>query len=147
MIIIVENSCEREEQRFAWHDKKYWVSPSGYCCVYHRLPFAAVWAACCGGPRWLWSSIVALLLSLLLLLLLLLSTSDRSFYPRTSSVHPVSVLILHPRETPIMWSRTVVADCEKKKKKKKKNARKNQGKQIKSQRTRVREHSRHVNIM
>ena len=30
----------------------------------------------------------------------------RSFYP-TSSVHPVSVLILHPREIQIMWSQTV----------------------------------------
>ena len=32
-------------------------------------------------------------------------TSNRSFYP-TTSVHPVSVLILHPREIQIMWSQT-----------------------------------------
>ena len=30
----------------------------------------------------------------------------RSFYS-TTSVHPVSVLILHPTETKIMWSQTV----------------------------------------
>ena len=29
---------------------------------------------------------------------------DRSFYPTTSAVPPVSFLILHPRETQIMWS-------------------------------------------
>ena len=30
---------------------------------------------------------------------------NRSFYPSTS-VHPVSVLILHPREIQITWSQT-----------------------------------------
>ena len=35
-------------------------------------------------------------------------TSNRSFYPTTSSaVHPVSVLILHPREIRLVWSQTV----------------------------------------
>ena len=33
-------------------------------------------------------------------------TLNRSFYP-TTSVHPASVLILHPREIQIMWSQTV----------------------------------------
>ena len=33
-------------------------------------------------------------------------TLNRSFYP-TTSVHPVSALILHPREIQIMWSQTV----------------------------------------
>ena len=33
-------------------------------------------------------------------------TLNRSFYP-TTSVHPVSVLIVHPREIEIMWSHTV----------------------------------------
>ena len=34
-------------------------------------------------------------------------TLNRSFYQRhTSAVHPVSVLILHPRETKILWSQT-----------------------------------------
>ena len=32
---------------------------------------------------------------------------NRSFYPTTSAVHPVSFLILHPREIQIMWSQTV----------------------------------------
>ena len=34
-------------------------------------------------------------------------TLNRSFYPTTSAVHPVSVLILHPREMQILWSQTV----------------------------------------
>ena len=34
-------------------------------------------------------------------------TLSRSFYPTTSAVPPVSFLILHPREIPIMWSQTV----------------------------------------
>ena len=33
-------------------------------------------------------------------------TLNRSFYP-TTSVHPVSVLIVHPREIQILWSQTV----------------------------------------
>ena len=33
-------------------------------------------------------------------------TLNRSFYPRTSPVPPVSLLILHPREIQIMWSQT-----------------------------------------
>ena len=33
-------------------------------------------------------------------------TLHRSFYPTTSAVHPVSVLILHPREMQILWSQT-----------------------------------------
>ena len=33
-------------------------------------------------------------------------TSNRSFYPTTSAVHPVSFLILHPREIQTMWSQT-----------------------------------------
>ena len=31
---------------------------------------------------------------------------NRSFYPTTSPVHPVSVLILHPTEIQILWSQT-----------------------------------------
>ena len=34
-------------------------------------------------------------------------TLNRSFYPTTSAVPPVSFLILHPREIQIMWSQTV----------------------------------------
>ena len=34
-------------------------------------------------------------------------TLNRSFYPTTSAVPPVSFLILHPREMQIMWSQTV----------------------------------------
>ena len=34
-------------------------------------------------------------------------TLKRSFYPTTSAVHPVSFLILHPREIQILWSQTV----------------------------------------
>ena len=34
-------------------------------------------------------------------------TLNRSFYPTTPAVHPVSVLILHPREIQILWSQTV----------------------------------------
>ena len=34
-------------------------------------------------------------------------TLNRYFYPTTLAVHPVSVLILHPREIQIMWSQTV----------------------------------------
>ena len=34
-------------------------------------------------------------------------TYYRSSYPTTSAVHPVSVLILHPREMQILWSQTV----------------------------------------
>ena len=34
-------------------------------------------------------------------------TFNRSFYPTTSAVPPVSFLILHPREIQIMWSQTV----------------------------------------
>ena len=33
-------------------------------------------------------------------------TLNRSFYPTTSAVPPVSFLILHPREIQIMWSQT-----------------------------------------
>ena len=33
-------------------------------------------------------------------------TLNRAFYPTSSAVHPVSVLILHPREIQIMWSQT-----------------------------------------
>ena len=33
-------------------------------------------------------------------------TLNRSFYP-TTSVHPVSVLILHAREIQVLWSQTV----------------------------------------
>ena len=33
-------------------------------------------------------------------------TLNRSFYPATSAVPPVFFLILHPRETQIMWSQT-----------------------------------------
>ena len=35
-------------------------------------------------------------------------TLKRSFYPTTSAVHPVSFLILHPREIQILWSQTVI---------------------------------------
>ena len=35
-----------------------------------------------------------------------LNTLNRSFYPTTSAVPPVSFLILHPREIQIMWSKT-----------------------------------------
>ena len=38
-------------------------------------------------------------------------TSNRSFYPPTPSVHPVFVLILHPREIQYKLSNYVVADC------------------------------------
>ena len=34
-------------------------------------------------------------------------TLNRSFYPTTSAVPPVSFLILHPREIQILWSKTV----------------------------------------
>ena len=34
-------------------------------------------------------------------------TLNRSFYPTTSAVPPVSFLILHPREIQIMWSQTL----------------------------------------
>ena len=34
-------------------------------------------------------------------------TLNRSFYPTTSAVPPVSFLILHPREIQILWSQTV----------------------------------------
>ena len=34
-------------------------------------------------------------------------TLNCSFYPTTSAAHPVSVLILYPREIQIMWSQTV----------------------------------------
>ena len=34
-------------------------------------------------------------------------TLNRSFYPTSSAVHPVSVLRLNPREIQILWSQTV----------------------------------------
>ena len=34
-------------------------------------------------------------------------TLKRSFYPTTSAVHPVSFLILHPREIQILWSDSI----------------------------------------
>ena len=34
-------------------------------------------------------------------------TVNLSFYYPISAVHPVSVLVIHPREIQIMWSQTV----------------------------------------
>ena len=50
-------------------------------------------------------------------------TLNRSFYPTTSAVPPVSFLILHPREMQIMWSQTV--------RQKNQTSLNNQGRQIK----------------
>ena len=62
-------------------------------------------------------------------------TLNRSFYPTTSAVHPVSVLILHPREIQIMWSQTVETE-------KTKTTTMNQGKASEMLAYRVREHNK-----
>ena len=39
-------------------------------------------------------------------------TFIRSFYPSTSRTHPVSALILHPREMQVLWSRSHVQSAK-----------------------------------
>ena len=59
-----------------------------------------------------------------LVVVVVVFTLNRSFYPTTSAVPPVSVLILHPREIQFIWSQDSETE---------KNPRslKNQGRQIK----------------
>ena len=43
---------------------------------------------------------------LVVVVVVVVFTFNRSFYPTTSAVPPVSFLILHPREIQILWSQT-----------------------------------------
>ena len=60
-----------------------------------------------------WSStLVEVTVVVVAVVVFVVFTLNRTFYPTTSAVHPVSVLILHPREIQIMRSQT---ETEKKK--------------------------------
>ena len=45
--------------------------------------------------------------SIVVVVVVVVFTLNRSFYPTTAAVHPVSVLIFYPREIQILWSQTV----------------------------------------
>ena len=59
-----------------------------------------------------WSSTLVEVTVVVAVVVFVVFTLNRTFYPTTSAVHPVSVLILHPREIQIMRSQT---ETEKKK--------------------------------